>query len=128
MNNYDLDPEMEREIRKEELEWEKAVTDWQADSKAEREYYEQLEREQIAWKLRWPGHCPKCGGWGMFFVPGKLTGPPENCYPDESYPCEHLSDDKCHRCGGHLIEDNGNAVCDQCHWSFNDGIPEFIPN
>ena len=95
---------------------------------ADRDYYDKVIQAAKEWKERWPNHCTECGGWGLHFYPGKYSGPPENCYPDEQEPCSALPDDVCHRCGEAqaIVEDPTTGViapCRFCGWHCDDGCP-----
>jgi hypothetical protein len=91
---------------------------------AMRQYYADLQAHNKAWAERWPHFCTHCGGWGYFFYPGKFSGPPENCYPDDQEPCYHLPEGSCHRCGapdgysGAELE----GPCKHCGHQYDDGL------
>jgi len=108
------------------------LTDEQA-WKAYKDECQRMEDRNREWRIRWPNHCRECGGWGRFYEPGRLSGPPENCYPPEEWPCEHRAENICHRCGGELenIDDNLKneydwksawPKCKVCGWQFDDGL------
>jgi hypothetical protein len=102
--------------------------DLNESAESEMAYYDEVAKAAAAWKTKWPGHCTKCGGWGEFFSPGKYSGPPEDCYPDDCDPCEALPDGACHRCGklqAVPIDSDSSVIqpCRFCGWCYNDGVP-----
>jgi len=93
-------------------------------------YWKEVAERQEAYYKKWPNACRSCGGWGMHFIPGKFSGPPEDCYPDEVDMCDKLDDDQCHRCGAHdvvmkVVAGYETLVCKSCGWmSGEDGCPQ----
>ena len=113
-----------------ETEWAAMEAEAAHEQKCWDELYVEAERHNKEWIEKWPNYCRQCGGWGLFLVRGKYSGPPEHCYPEESYPCEGLSDDQCHRCGAHAVDfktigNQEELVCRACGWICGqDGLRE----
>jgi hypothetical protein len=103
--------------------WQELAEEDEREMAALRQYYADLE-EHKAWAERWPNFCIHCGGWGYFFYPGKLSGPPENCYPDEQEPCYHLPEGACHRCGkpDGYSDPEFEGPCKHCGHQYDDGL------
>ena len=104
--------------------WQELAEEDEREMASMRQYYADLETHNNAWVARWPNYCTKCGGWGYFFYPGKYSGPPENCYPDDQEPCYHLPEGTCHRCGAPdgYSDAELEGPCKHCGHHYDDGL------
>lgn len=104
-----------------DAEWAEIERQAKVEQQCSDEMAADVKAHNDAFQKQWPDYCRNCGGWGMFFYPGKYSGPPERCYPDDQEPCEALADDQCHRCSAHAvdlktIDQYEELVCRACGW------------
>lgn len=93
--------------------------------------YEQLKAEAAKWRARWPAHCQRCSGWGMFthyeshgFKGGGSEQINEPC--TALWPEDGDEQPYCHRCGElGLNPDTFEGPCTQCGWNYDDGAPQL---
>jgi hypothetical protein len=88
-----------------------------------------------AWKAKWPNWCRACNGWGALDTGGPDVWPAvDNATQKEREDagfvdcwtkCEVRSELKCHRCSGEFPASaypEKHWCCNECGWSFDDGI------
>lgn len=92
---------------------------WEA---AMRENAEQTMKEAAVWAARWPRHCHKCRGWGGFAFIETHGLPSGGEVLIDS--CDAGETQRCHRCGAHGLDADGNGPCRECGWDYDDGMPE----
>jgi hypothetical protein len=130
-DGHKLKPEYQMDMN--EKEYDALMADLDREQKSWAEIAAKTRKENEAWKAKWPDYCRKCGGWGLT---GEAAFTPEDPGPE---PCDAFGEnDRCHRCGGELIEEwiedgdpeNGPHVsvdrwkCKVCSWSWDDGLWE----
>jgi hypothetical protein len=78
-----------------------------------------------AWRLRWPGHCRACSGWGGTTYQeshGFAGGGSETMFDE----CGAHADLRvCHRCGCLGLSVDGSGPCSACGWNYDDGEPSL---
>jgi hypothetical protein len=100
------------------------MTDFDADDPAEmaRARQQTVEHNQ-QWIARWPNHCKKCGGWGIFAYlesHGDRFSPAEHLVD----PCGELPETFCHRCGMEGFDADHERACFFCGHYDDDGLIE----